>query len=155
MAEPITDLLTLLGDLGRMIRVEADKRARAHGLTRAQWFILARVEQEPGLSQRALAGLLEVEPITVARLVDRLEAQKLVERRPDPHDRRIWRLHPGPGAARVLAPLGVHRDAIAKLLTEGIGSDELDRTRTVLAQMRCNMVQCRRPAPLPQPLESV
>ncbi|MBV9117137.1 MAG: MarR family transcriptional regulator, partial [Acetobacteraceae bacterium] len=62
-------------------------------MTRAQWAILIWLERQPGISQKELAELLEVEPITVARLIDRLEARGMVERRPDPRDRRIWRLH--------------------------------------------------------------
>ena len=93
------DLLFLLHDVARLLRVDADKRARAHGMTRAQWGILIWLERQPGISQKELAELLEVEPITVARLIDRLEARGMVERRPDPRDRRIWRLHLLPPAA--------------------------------------------------------
>ena len=75
------------------MRTKFDQRARARGMTRAQWHILARVERQPGLSQSELAAICEVEPITVARLVDRLEKRGLLERRSDPNDRRIWRLH--------------------------------------------------------------
>ena len=92
------DLMFLLHDVARLIRVDADKRARAHGMTRAQWGILIWLERQPGLSQKELAEILEVEPITVARLIDRLEARGMVERRPDPKDRRIWRLHVCPPA---------------------------------------------------------
>ena len=83
----------LLHDVARLLRVEADKRARQHGMTRAQWAILIWLERQPGISQKELSEILEVEPITVARLIDRLEARGMVERRPDPRDRRIWRLH--------------------------------------------------------------
>src|SRR5260221_4775931 len=87
------DLLFLLHDVARLLRVDADKRARCHGMTRAQWAILIWLERQPGISQKELSEILEVEPITVARLIDRLEARGMVERRPDPKDRRIWRLH--------------------------------------------------------------
>src|SRR5271165_5318177 len=88
-----SDLLFLLHDVARLLRHEADRRASAHGMTRAQWVILFWLERQPGLSQKELAEILEVEPITVARLIDRLEGRGMVERRPDPRDRRIWRLH--------------------------------------------------------------
>ena len=78
------DLLFLLHDVARLLRVDADKRARLHGMTRAQWGILIWLERQPGISQKELAELLEVEPITVARLIDRLELRGMVERRPDP-----------------------------------------------------------------------
>ncbi len=82
------DLLSNIITLARLIRTEVDKRARMHGMTRAQWGILIRLEKQPGLLQKELAECLEVEPITVARLIDRLESRGMVERRPDPTDRR-------------------------------------------------------------------
>jgi DNA-binding MarR family transcriptional regulator len=87
------DILFLLHDVARQLRVAADRRAAAHGMTRAQWVILFWLDRQPGLSQKELAELLEVEPITVARLIDRLADRGMVERRDDAHDRRIWRLH--------------------------------------------------------------
>ena len=103
------DLLFLLHDVARLMRTEGDKRARQHGMTRAQWVILIWLDRWPGLSQKEVAELLEVEPITVARLVDRLEARGMVERRPDPNDRRVWRLHLLPPARRVLDEIAVHK----------------------------------------------
>src|SRR5205085_1237769 len=78
------NLLILLNDVARLIRTQADRRARAHGMTRAQWMILVRLRRCGGMTQRELAEILEVEPITVGRLVDRLAARQLVERRADP-----------------------------------------------------------------------
>src|SRR5579875_1724735 len=103
------DLLFLLHDVARLLRIEGDKRARSHGMTRAQWGILIWLERQPGISQKELAELLEVEPITVARLIDRLEARGMVERRPDARDRRIWRLHLQPPAHDVLADIDKQR----------------------------------------------
>src|SRR5579863_7948877 len=103
------DLMFLLHDVARLLRVDADKRARAHGMTRAQWVLLIWLERQPGLSQKELAEILEVEPITVARLIDRLEARGMVERRPDPKDRRIWRLHLLPPSAPVLSEMEEER----------------------------------------------
>ena len=95
------DPLMLINDLARLLRTRADARARAFGMTLAQWKILVRLEAQPGVSQNELAALIEVEPITVARLVDRLETRGFVERRADPSDRRIWRLHVTPAAAPI------------------------------------------------------
>ena len=83
------ELLVLLYDVARQMRTRADQRARTSGMTRAQWVILAHLERQPGLSQNELAAIVEVEPITIGRLVDRLEARGLVERRSDPKDRRV------------------------------------------------------------------
>src|SRR6478736_7094187 len=96
------DPVVLLYDVARIMRTKFDQRARARGMTRAQWHILARVERQPGLSQSELAAICEVEPITVARLVDRLEKRGLLERRADPSDRRIKRLHLQPAATPFL-----------------------------------------------------
>src|SRR6266566_2741159 len=98
------ELLVLLYDVARQMRTRADQRARTRGMTRAQWVILAHLERQPGLSQNELAAIVEVEPITIGRLVDRLEARGLVERRSDPRDRRVWRLQLMPAATpRVMA----------------------------------------------------
>jgi MarR family transcriptional regulator for hemolysin len=130
------DLLFLLHDLGRLLRVDADKRARAEGMTRAQWGILLWLERQPGMSQKELSELLEVEPISVARLVDRLEARAMVERRPDPKDRRIWRLHLCPAAHPALHEIHRHRAAMARRLTAGIEPATLDTMADVLVLMK-------------------
>src|SRR5580698_6049137 len=93
------DLLIVLHDVARTMRTRFDQKARAtHSMTRAQWVILSRLERQPGMSQNEMAAICEVEPITVGRLIDRLEARGLVERRNDPSDRRIRRLHLLPAA---------------------------------------------------------
>jgi MarR family transcriptional regulator for hemolysin len=135
------DLLFLLHDVARLLRVDADKRARAHDMTRAQWGILVWLERQPGISQKELAELLEVEPITVARLVDRLEGRGVVERRPDPRDRRIWRLHLRPQAYPLLREIHGQRAAIARRLTDGIDEDSLDTMIDTLARMKATLTQ--------------
>ena len=82
---PEADQFSCLYDVARLMRTRADQRARRDGMTRAQWIILVGLERQPGSSQNELAlVLVEVEPITVARLVDRREARGFVERRPTP-----------------------------------------------------------------------
>lgn len=82
----------LLNDLSRMMRKRFDSRARELGLTRAQWRVLARLRRSQGINQSTLADFLEIEPITLARHIDRLEEKGWVERRDDPNDRRAWLL---------------------------------------------------------------
>ena len=142
------ELFVLLNDLARLIRTEADKRARLHGMTRAQWVILGRVERAPGMSQRELAEILEVEPITVGRLVDRLETRGLIERRFDPEDRRIRRLHLLPEAAPVLAALDLQREDIGELVGAGVSAADLARVTDVLMQMKTNIGVCRHATPM-------
>ncbi|HEX3431699.1 MAG TPA: MarR family transcriptional regulator [Rhizomicrobium sp.] len=133
------DLLLLLHDVARLLRTRFDQRARARGMTRAQWVILARVNASPGLSQNELASLLEVEPISVGRLIDRLESRGMVERRPDPTDRRIWRLHLLPGAEPVLEEISKARDVLGDELLQGV--DPAVRTKMVdaLLKMKNNL----------------
>jgi DNA-binding MarR family transcriptional regulator len=136
---PENDLLILLSDAARLMRTYADQRAQAHGLTRAQWVILARLERQPDLSQNELAALAEVSPMTVARLVDRLEALGFVKRCTDPADRRIWRLRLTPAAAPVLQALSIERAALHDVLTKGIDPSVLDAMAIGLRQMKENV----------------
>ncbi len=141
LAEFERDLLFLLHDVARLLRVDADKRARAHGMTRAQWGILIWLERQPGISQKELAELLEVEPITVARLVDRLEGRGMVERRPDPRDRRIWRLHLSPPAYGVLRDINMQRADMASLVTDGIDEDSQTIMTEALLRMKTTLTR--------------
>ncbi|HEX3667207.1 MAG TPA: MarR family transcriptional regulator [Rhizomicrobium sp.] len=140
------DLMLLLNDVARLLRTRFDQRARSKGMTRAQWVILARVDAKPGLSQNELAALLEVEPISVGRLVDRLEARGLVERRPDPADRRIRRLHLLPDAAPILEEITKARGVLGAELLEGVDAEA--RTRMVDALLRMKNNLTAEPAPM-------
>ena len=114
------DLLIILHDVARALRTRFDQKARAsHAMTRAQWIILSRLDRQPGMSQNEMAAICEVEPITVARLVDRLEARGLVERRADPNDRRIRRLHLLPAAKPIIETINSSRETMnARLLAD-------------------------------------
>lgn len=114
------DLLHLLFDVARLLRAESGRRARARGLGRAEFAALAILARMPGLTQRELAERLDVEPITVARLLDRLAARGLVERRPDPRDRRVWRLHLGPESGALTATTGEELADLARHIAEGM-----------------------------------
>ncbi len=90
--DPDSNVGFLLHDVSRLLRVRFDRRARALGLTRAQWRVLAHLAPRQGINQSSLAEILEVENITLGRHIDRLEHTDWVERRRDPEDRRAWRL---------------------------------------------------------------
>ncbi len=141
LAGPGSELLFLLHDVARLLRVDADKRARCHGMTRAQWAILIWLERQPGISQKELAELLEVEPISVARLIDRLEARGMVERRPDPRDRRIWRLHLSPPAFPMLREIEHQRAEITKMLGRGIDPATLESMTDTLLTMKTTLLR--------------
>lgn len=123
------DLLIILHDVARTLRTRFDQKARlTHAMTRAQWVILSRLERQPGMSQNEMAAVCEVEPITVARLIDRLEARGLVERRADPTDRRIKRLHLLPAAKPILETINEARESMNTRITAGLD----ERTRNTL-----------------------
>ncbi len=145
------DLLTNIVILARLIRTEADRRARAHGMTRAQWTLLIRLESHPGLLQKELAEILEVEPITVARLVDRLEARGMVERRADPGDRRCWRLHLTEAARPLLGEIDVQLTDMAQSLCADMSADNFATTAACLARMRLRAQEQRTAAGEPVP----
>ncbi|MDB5662535.1 MAG: MarR family transcriptional regulator [Sphingomonas bacterium] len=99
----------LMHDVARLMRYRFDARARDLGVTRPQWRVLLHLARTPGPTQAELADLLDVERITLCRMIDRLADAGLVERRADPSDRRVWRLHLLPaahGIADQLAEIG-------------------------------------------------
>jgi len=140
------DLLILLNDVARLVRTRADRRARAVGMTRAQWVILARLERRDGMTQREFAELLEVEPITVGRLVDRLQKRGFVERRADPRDRRVWRLHLTQAAAPMLAIIAEARAEFDRMATHGLSPQQREALQGALALMKANLLTAARGA---------
>ncbi len=120
------------------LRKAFDRRAVGLGVTRAQWKVLFRLTRQPGLRQIELADLLDIEPITLSRIVDRLEESDLVERRPDPSDRRAWRLHVTARAQPLIGKLrGVADDIISEAFG-GIDPNDIEITRRVLSRAREN-----------------
>jgi len=84
---------SMVAHVARLMRRSFDERARGIGATRPQWQVLNLLSRYEGINQGGLAEMLEVEPITLGRMIDRLQDAELVERRADPADRRAWRLH--------------------------------------------------------------
>jgi DNA-binding MarR family transcriptional regulator len=91
--DPETNVGFLLHDVSRLMRARFDERAEALGLTRAQWRVLVHLGPRQGINQRSLAEILELDNVTLSRHIDRLERDGWLERRPDPEDRRAWRLY--------------------------------------------------------------
>lgn len=130
----------LISDVSRLMRKRFDERARLVGATRAQWKTLVTLSRNEGLNQGALADRLEVEPITLCRMIDRLEESGLVERRRDPADRRAWRIYLTDAAKPVLGQLREFADEMFAEAFEGLSetdqaalSDHLTRIRTNLS----------------------
>ena len=96
----------MLNDVARLLRTYADHKAAQFGMTRAQWAVLVRLDRSEGLKQSELAEMLDLQPITLTRLLDKLCDSGLIERRPDPADRRAKRLFLTPAARPLLERLG-------------------------------------------------
>jgi DNA-binding MarR family transcriptional regulator len=106
-------LIAQLVESSRLLRNYIDHRAKTRGTTRAQWIVLFRLRQQEGLSQVDLADVLELQPISLVRLLDRLVEHGLLERRPDPKDRRTNRLFLTRAGRQLVDDLDSLRDAIA------------------------------------------
>jgi DNA-binding MarR family transcriptional regulator len=106
-------LIAQLVESSRLLRNYIDHRAKTRGTTRAQWIVLFRLRQQEGLSQVDLADVLELQPISLVRLLDRLVEHDLLERRPDPKDRRANRLFLTRAGRQLVDDLDSLRDAIA------------------------------------------
>lgn len=137
------NIAALLTDSSRLIRRSFDARARAIGVTRPQWQVLTMLARHEGVNQGGLADLLDVEPITVCRMVDRLAEADLVERRADPSDRRSWRLFLTGKAHDLLGQLRPLAEALIDEALEGIAAAERETLRATLEKIRQNI--SRRP----------
>jgi DNA-binding MarR family transcriptional regulator len=134
---------SMLADVARLMRRSFDARARSIGVTRPQWQVLSLLRRHEGINQGKLADLLEVEPITVCRMVDRLQEADLVERRTDPADRRSWRLFLTKKAQELLGQLKPLADELLEQAFEGVEATERVRLLATLDRMRLNLT--RRP----------
>jgi DNA-binding MarR family transcriptional regulator len=137
--------LVEIGETGHAIRRAFDRRAAALGVTRAQWRVLARLSRYPGLRQVDLAEHLDVEPITLCRIVDRLEEAGLVERQRDPADRRAWRVLLTDKADPIVEKLRHLAAQLAADVFQGISAKEIEAMRGVLARARSNVAALEPP----------
>lgn len=128
-----------IAETAHSLRRAFDRRAAGLGATRAQWKVLFRLTHTPGLRQVDLAEILDIEPISLCRIVDRLQEAGLVERTRDPDDRRAWRLH----VTAKAEPLVERLKAVASELFDeafaGIRPDEIEKVREMLARVRENV----------------
>ncbi|MBX9591567.1 MAG: MarR family transcriptional regulator [Hyphomonadaceae bacterium] len=133
------EVLFQLTDLARAMRTYIDQRAREHGMTRAQWGALMRLERQEGMTQAELAESLEVQPISLARLIDRLCDQRLMERRPHPSDRRANRLYlTASGRARLIQLVPLGREISAHVLAS-FSEEESSRLLETLLRIKSNI----------------
>ena len=127
-----------IGETAHALRKAFDRRAVGMGVTRAQWKVLFRVERQPGLRQIELADMLDIEPITLSRIIDRLEEAGFVERVADPADRRAWRLHVTARAQPLIEKLHAVADEMIAEAFAGIDPDQIAVARAVLGRVREN-----------------
>jgi len=132
-------LLFTLGEVQRLVRAYADKQAARYGITRAQWAVLAKVERAEGLKQTELAEQMEMQPITLTRLIDRLCDNGWIERRSDDSDRRVNRLYLRKAARPLLGKLGGLRSELTATALEGINPADAHRLLGQLETIKENV----------------
>ncbi len=117
----------LVSDVSRLMRKEFDRRARGTGLSRAQWGVIIQLSRFEGINQATLAELMDIEPISLVPLLDKLQSAGIVDRRPNPNDRRAYRLFLTEKSAPLLAQLEVIASGFRDEMMAGI-SEETQRT---------------------------
>ena len=133
-------MISQIAEFTRLARREFDRSAAAVGVTRAQWMVLSRLSRlGDGLRQVDLAEGLDVEPITLCRMIDRLEDAGLVERRRDEQDRRAWRIHLTPKALPIIEELRALGDDLHGQALAGISPEECEQFLGLLARLRNNI----------------
>jgi MarR family transcriptional regulator for hemolysin len=129
-------LVAQLVETSRLLRNYIDHRAKGRGTTRAQWIVLFRLRQQEGLSQVDLADVLELQPISLVRLLDRLVEHGLLERRHDPKDRRANRLFLTASGRQLVDDLDSLRDAIATDVLQEIPADAIETSLQALRDIK-------------------
>lgn len=129
----------VINDVARLLKTYADQAAREFGATRAQWAVLSRLNRSEGLKQSELAELLDLQPISLTRLLDRLADNGLIERRPDPSDRRVNRLYLTPAARPLLEELAALGEELMGQVLHGLDDKSINRLLADLEVMRENL----------------
>jgi len=129
-------LVAQLVESSRLLRNYIDHRAKSRGTTRAQWIVLFRLRQQEGLSQVDLADVLELQPISLVRLLDRLVEHGLLARRHDPKDRRANRLFLTASGKQLVDDLDSLRDAIASDIMKDLSPEVIETSLTALREIK-------------------
>lgn len=133
----------LLADNSRLSRWAFDQRVREIGVTGPQARLLLILSRRPGENQGFYAEQLEVEPITLCRMVDRLEESGMVERRRDPRDRRAWQLHLTPKSEKIVAKLQLSVDSLVDDMLSGLTLQEREDFARMLKAVGANLSEQR------------
>ena len=137
--DPNKSIGFLIYEVSRLLRRNFDERVQSLGLTQAQWRALAHISHNEGCNQITLAEILEVKPITLSRLLDRLQAAGWVERRTDPEDRRAIRLHLSELAKPLLTKMGELALQTRQQALTGMSEEEHRQLFTLLKKMKTNL----------------
>jgi MarR family transcriptional regulator for hemolysin len=129
----------MLNDVARMLRTYADQEAAQFGTTRAQWVVLARLDRSEGLKQSELAEVLDLQPISLTRLLDKLCESGLIERRADPIDRRAKRLFLTPAARPLLEKLGDLGEKLMGTALTGVDRESVQQMIEKLGLVKENL----------------
>ena len=130
---------SVMADAARLIRRTFDERARTIGVTRPQWQVLTTLSRHEGVNQGSLAEMLDVEPITLCRMLDRLQDAQLVERRRDPDDRRAWLLFLQPEARKLLQEMRPLGHEVMNAALKGFSKSERETLHDLLDRIRHNL----------------
>ncbi len=133
------NFLFTLAEMQRLLRVYADKEAARFGITRAQWAVLAKVERSEGMKQSELAELMEMQPITLTRLIDKLCDNDWIERRGDSTDRRVNRLYLRKAGRHLLGKLSALRSELTATALDGIHPADAHRLVAQLETIKENV----------------
>src|SRR5271156_1302669 len=143
-----------LNDVARMLRTYSDQKAKQFGVTRAQWAVLARLDRFEGLKQSELAEMLDLQPITLTRLLDRLCDSGLIERRADPNDRRAKRLYLTKAAGPIIERLGELGEELMATALAGVERGAVEKMVAQLAIVKENLRQAIAQKTDPQPTDA-
>jgi MarR family transcriptional regulator for hemolysin len=139
--QPEPSIGFLIADVARLMRRNFDRRAQQIGLSRAQWQVLAWLKRNEGISQAGLADLLELSPMTLVRLIDKLETAGLVQRRPRPGDRRSYQLYLADHAHPLLDRLWEMGAETRRQAQAGISKQDEATLMSALATIRRNLAE--------------
>jgi DNA-binding MarR family transcriptional regulator len=131
----------LLHDVARLLKKRFEQNSHGSGLTRSQWQVLTYLAQNEGINQARLAELLEIEPITLGRIIDRLETLRLIKRNPHPTDRRRWLLHLMPAARAKLEQAHQYDDVTRREAMVGVSEDDRQHLLRTLQALKENLTQ--------------
>lgn len=141
MYDPQRSFGFLVNDCARLMRRNFERRARAIGLTRAQWAAIAHLLRNEGCNQSTLADLLDVEPITLARLLDRMEAKGWIRRQPDLKDRRARLVFLTEKAKPLVDKLAEFAAEARAVAMAGISAEDQEKMIDLMIRVRTNLAK--------------